>query len=173
MYARLEDNIVVEIIDYNTIEDKFTPQFVAQCVPCGASTEVGMVWDGETFAPVPGLSLDELRAAKQAEIRDKADVVLKARAAEYPDMEMATWDQQYQEALAYTADSAAATPLLSAIAQGRSMAVAELAARIINNRAAWVAASGAIVGQRLAYQYALDAATTAEEIEAIQVEYAA
>lgn len=50
MYARLEDNIVVEILDYDTIEDKFTPQFVAQCVPCDASVEVGMVWDGETFS---------------------------------------------------------------------------------------------------------------------------
>lgn len=123
-----------------------------------------------TFAPK--ISIDDLRAAKQSEIRDKADAILKAMASEYPDMEMATWDQQYQEALAYTADSAAATPLISAIAQGRSMAVADLAARIIANREAWVAISGAIVGQRLAYQDALDAATTTEDVEAIQVVYA-
>lgn len=133
-------------------------------------SELGPIPAGYEVAP-PTPTLDELRTAKQAEIKSGADSVLKALAAEYPDMEMVTWDQQYQEALAYTADPTSETPLLTAIAQGRGMSVADLAARIIANRAAWVALSGAIVGQRLAYQDALDAATTTEEVEAISVNY--
>nr|WP_321514465.1 hypothetical protein [uncultured Pseudodesulfovibrio sp.] len=86
-------------------------------------------------------------------------------------MEIATWDQQYQEAVAYSTDNQTAVPLLSAIATGRGMTVATLTNRIITNRAAWVALSGSIEGQRLAYQDTLDAATTIAEVEAIEVNY--
>ena len=42
-----------------------------------------------------------------------------------------------------------------------------MATRIAANRAQWVALSGAVVGKRLAYQDALDAAQTVEEVAAI------
>ena len=47
------------------------------------------------------------------------------------------------------------------------MTPAEMAQRIAANRAAWVALSGAVVGKRLAYQDALDAAQTVDEVNAI------
>lgn len=50
MFARIQQGIVVEVIPYETIADRYTPQFVAECVPCGTSVTVGMTWDGETFA---------------------------------------------------------------------------------------------------------------------------
>ncbi|WP_394699716.1 hypothetical protein [uncultured Pseudodesulfovibrio sp.] len=105
------------------------------------------------------------------EITTQADAVLLEVSREYGAMERATWDQQYQEAKAYQSDNQAVVPLLSAIAAGRGMIVATLADRIITNRAAWVALSGSIVGQRLAYQDTLDAATTVAEVEAIEVNY--
>jgi hypothetical protein len=49
MYARLENYVVVEILDYDVIDDKFTADFVSQCVPCEGSVSPGMVWDGTDF----------------------------------------------------------------------------------------------------------------------------
>ncbi|MGE4194726.1 MAG: hypothetical protein AB7E51_15170 [Pseudodesulfovibrio sp.] len=108
---------------------------------------------------------------KQTEITTKANSYLAALGEEYGAMEMMTWDQQYSEALAYQADSAASVPLLTAIATARGEEVADLAASIIANRAEWVALSGNVVGQRLAYQDALEAATTYDEVMAIAVSY--
>jgi uncharacterized membrane protein YjfL (UPF0719 family) len=49
----------------------------------------------------------------------------------------------------------------------------EMAQRISANRAQWLALSGLIVGQRLAYQDALSAAQTIEEVDAIVPVYGA
>jgi len=97
-------------------------------------------------------------AAKQAQIRDGAEAVLAPLKAEYGPTEIASWDQQYEEANALEANPDAPAPLVRAIAAARGMDAAALAARIRANRAAWVAISGHVVGQRLAYQDALDAA---------------
>lgn len=121
--------------------------------------------------PYYGLTLDEAKALKQAEIRDKAEGALAPLRAEYGATEVATWDQQYSEAEAYTTDPQAAVPLLSAIATARGQAVADLASRVIANRAAWVAVTGHVVGQRLAYQDRLDAAQDVAAIQAIAVAY--
>jgi uncharacterized membrane protein len=112
-----------------------------------------------------------VRAAKQTEIRDKADAVLQAAGEEYGAMERTGWDQQFTEAQTLQADNAADVPMLSAMASFRGMDVTELAARITANREAWVTLYGNVIGQRLAYQDALDAATTYDEIMAIEVSY--
>lgn len=122
------------------------------------------------------------KTSKQAEIVDGAETYLCSLCCEYGDMEKATWDQQYDEAMAYTADSGADVPLLSAIASSRGMTLATLAERVIANRASWVVVAGDILGQRLAYQDLLDAAvvlaetdvaSALEALEAIDVEYSA
>lgn len=129
--------------------------------------------------------LESVRADKQAEITNSADAALASAMAEYGTMEIATWDQQYDEAVAYQANPDAEVPLLTAIASPRGMDVAEMATRVVANRAAWVALSGNIVGQRLALQDALEAAVTIydeaedddakasaiEAVEAIEVVY--
>jgi hypothetical protein len=115
--------------------------------------------------------LGALKLVKQGEITQSAESVLRGLATEYPDMEMATWDQQYAEAQAYIADNLAETPLLAAIASQRDTTVAILADKIISNRATWVAVSGAIIGKRLKYQDALDVADTVEAVETIEVSY--
>jgi hypothetical protein len=105
----------------------------------------------------PAPTRAELYTAKQAEIRDGAEAMLTALAAEYAPLERQTWDQQAAEAEALQADADAPAPLVRAIAATRGMPVGELAARILANRTAWVAVSGHVVGQRLAYQDALEA----------------
>lgn len=116
-------------------------------------------------------SLADLKLAKQAEIRDIADGFLQTLAAEYGAMEKLTWDQQATEADALSADAGAAAPLVRSIAAARGMDALELAARIRANRSQWVALSGYIVGQRLAYQDQLDVAQTVEQVAAITPTY--
>lgn len=114
---------------------------------------------------------DEAREAKQQEITVQANTILEKAQVEYGGMERLTWEQQYAEAQAYQADAEAEVPLLDVIAVNRGMDVASLADRILANKAAWVELAGSIVGQRLAYQDALDGATTTEEVHAIEVVY--
>ena len=117
-------------------------------------------------------TVEDVKLAKQAEIRDLADGFLLTLAAEYGVMEKLTWDQQAMEADALAMDAGAPAPLVRSIAAARGMDPFELAARIQANRAQWVVLSGCIVGQRLGYQDQLDAATTTEQVAAIVPVYA-
>ncbi|QFY43039.1 hypothetical protein F6R98_10765 [Candidatus Methylospira mobilis] len=69
----------------------------------------------------------------------------------YPSDEILSWDQQLREALAFSADKTAATPMLSALATARGSTVDAVAQRVSNKAAAYAAASGTVIGnhQRL------------------------
>lgn len=116
----------------------------------------------ETPPTIPGA-----KAAKQREIANAADIFLSSMAQEYGAYEKLTWDQQSLESDALLSDPESPAPLVRAIASARGMTALEMAGRIAANRAQWVALSGAVVGKRLAYQDALDAAQTVEEVAAI------
>lgn len=125
---------------------------------------------GRVLTPVPVPTLEEIKAAKQAEITSGAQTILAPLAKQYCGLEMQTWDQQATEAAALTANPASPIPLLSAISAARGMGIADLASRILANDTAWKTISGHVIGQRLAYQDRLDAITdqTPEAVEAIQ-----
>ncbi|MFV0422176.1 hypothetical protein [Oleidesulfovibrio sp.] len=114
----------------------------------------------------PAPSRAELYTAKQAEIRDGAETILTRLATEYGALERQTWDQQAAEAEALQANPDAPAPLVRAIAAARGMTVADLGTRILANRTAWVAVSGHVVGQRLAYQDALEATESLPDSDA-------
>jgi hypothetical protein len=116
-------------------------------------------------------SLTLVKSSKQTAITQGAESALASLKAEYCATEIATWEQQLEEAKAYTEDSAASVPLLTAIATARGITVATLAAKIISNRASWVVTAGSVVGQRQAYQDTLDACTTVAEVESIEASY--
>lgn len=124
--------------------------------------ELGPLPDGWSGVE-PLLPLSAIITAKQAAIRDGADAALAALAVEYGAMERQTWDQQYAEAEEMRTHPDAPAPLVRAIAAARGMDAGALAARIRANRDAWVAISGHVVGKRLAYQDALDAAAALPE----------
>lgn len=115
----------------------------------------------------PKPTLDEARATKQLEITTAHDAFLKSQSEEYSEMERQTWDSQRTEADALLADPQAAAPLVRAIAKGRGMDVLEMAQRIQANTQTWSIIAGHATGQRLAYQDALEACATVEEVEAI------
>lgn len=69
MYARLDaNNAVAELLDYTTLSGRFHPEFVAACVECEPTVQIGWIWDGTGFAVPAGPTVDEVRAAKLAEI---------------------------------------------------------------------------------------------------------
>lgn len=118
------------------------------------------------YTPPPP-SLPQAQAAQIALINAGAQSDLAAIVAPYPPHEVSTWEQQYREAMAYTASSTAATPMLTAIAKASGETVAALASGVLAKAAAYQAASGAVIGKRLALTAQINAATTNAAVQAI------
>ena len=123
------------------------------------------LFGGEWITP----DLDALKAAKVEEAKIACDAVLAPLGAEYGRWETATWDQQVSEATELMSNPAASVPMLAAMASARDMDVAELAQRILVNREAWSAISGAVIGQRQAIYDQVKAAETVADVRAIKV----
>ena len=117
--------------------------------------------------PVIAPTLAQAQAAQTATIITAAQAALQAVVAAYPDLEVATWPQQYAEAQAYTASSTAATPMLAAIATAARATVAVMAAGVMAKAAAYQSASGAIIGKRIALTGEIAAATTVAAVQAV------
>jgi len=78
-----------------------------------------------------------------------------------------SWPQQVKEAEALAAEPQASAPLLAAIAEARSLPLAELAARVLGKMNAYAAASGALIGRRQAAEDLIDMAETAEDVASV------
>ncbi|MBX9296725.1 hypothetical protein [Chromobacterium vaccinii] len=117
-----------------------------------------MVRDGAVqpyIAPQP--AAEQLRAKQQAVIRAACDQELAALRQAYPEREVDSWPQQEREARDIALNPAAPTPLLSAIAQARSLPVEELVRRVRAKADAYAAAAGKIIGRKQALTDELDA----------------
>lgn len=114
---------------------------------------------------------ENVRARKLAEINAKCEAALAALTPTYPERELLTFDKQEAEARAYQADSGASVPLLTSLAAGRGISVADLAGRVIAKADAFTAASGWLIGQRQRLEDTLDACETVEAVWAIEVNY--
>lgn len=111
--------------------------------------------------------LEAVKAAKRAEINASCDSAVASLAASYPEREVQSWPQQVKEAEALAADPQASAPLLAAIAEARSLPLAELAARVLGKMNAYAAASGALIGRRQAAEDLIDMAETAEDVASV------
>jgi hypothetical protein len=112
-------------------------------------------------------SVDAARAERLAAANADADRLLTALSASYPAREVISWDQQLREAAAYSADATAATPLLSALAAARGVAMADLVQRVLDKSSAFAVESGRILGARQRLEDQLGVAATAEAIAAV------
>ena len=129
-----------------------------------------LVFYGYTVGPELK-TLDEVKAEKLAEINEKCDAALKAMTPTYPDRELLTFDQQKQEALAYTSDPSSSCPLLSPLASARGISLELLCQKVIAKATAFSAVSGSLIGQRQAYEDQLELCETKEAVAAIQPVY--
>ena len=132
------------------------------------------VWDGATkrWVYVPG-DAEALYHAQQDALervnRHYAQALSYIRAT-YPPDEVTSWAKQETEARAYVADSAAPTPLLSAIAEARGVLLALLVEKVIEKADLFAAASGALIGARQHAEDRIDAAMTPAEVAAVMAE---
>ena len=111
--------------------------------------------------------LEAVKAAKRAEINAACDIAVASLAASYPEREVQSWPQQVKEAEALAADPQAQAPLLAAIAEARSLPLAELASRVLGKMNAYAAASGSLIGRRQAAEDLIDVAATPEDVAGI------
>ena len=111
--------------------------------------------------------LEAVKAAKRTEINAACDIAVASLAASYPEREIQSWPQQVKEAEALAADPQAAAPLLTAIADARSLPVVELASRVLGKMNAYAAASGALIGRRQAAEDMIDLASSPEDVASI------
>lgn len=111
--------------------------------------------------------LEAVKAAKRLEIKDACNAAVAALAASYPEREIQSWPQQVKEAEALAANPQVSAPLLTAIAEARSLPVVELASRVLGKMNAYAGASGALIGRRQAAEDLIDVATTPEDVAGI------
>jgi hypothetical protein len=116
----------------------------------------------------PPPSLDERRAAKRRRIDAAYAESMSSILDAYPEAERLTWDKQEDEARAWIADDTTATPYLDGLAAARGIALAEVAARVIEKSDAFMAASSAATGKRQRLIEAIEAAPDAATLEEIR-----
>lgn len=111
--------------------------------------------------------LESAKAAKRQEINEACNAAVTALASSYPEREIQSWPQQVKEAEALAADPQTAAPLLTAIAEARSLPVVELASRVLGKMKAYAGASGALIGRRQAAEDLIDLAASPEDVASI------
>lgn len=156
-------------------DDAYPPEAADWCNAHGAYIkEIARTAEGKQrfqIAAVPSPTLDELKAAKLAEVNAAYDMAASSLVNTYPATELLTFDKQEQEARAYAADSSASTPFLAGLAKARGITLDDLVGRVIAKSDMFASAVATLTGQRQRYEDLLDATTTAEEIAAILPEY--
>ena len=114
----------------------------------------------------PTPTLDQVKATQIAIINQACQMELNTITAPYPSSEISTWPAQLADAIAYTANDQAPTPMLSPIAAASGQTVASLAALVLSKAAVYQAAAGAAIGKRQALTAEINAATTVATVQA-------
>lgn len=117
------------------------------------------------------LTLEELKAAKLAQINEGCQSALATLTPTYPEKELLTFERQEREARALLAGDSSDVVHITAIASGRDIPVEELARKIVAKADAFSLASGLLIGQRQKWEDMLKDAKTKEDVTAIQPVY--
>ncbi len=144
---------------------------VADSVTVGLGDTINLGITPPTFTAPPAPTAAQVLATAQANqillINKACQEALAAVITSYPELEVLSWDQQLSEAEAYTANSSASTPLLSAISTASGKTVAALSASIITENTTYKASVGAIIGKRQNLTAQINAATSVPAVQAI------
>ena len=122
-------------------------------------------YDGTTFSDHPDKDtiiaqrledkllndLENLLVRKEIEILSILNNEMILIKTGYTEDEIKSWEQQRTEAIAYTADSGAAVPLITALAAAREITVAVLVTKINANVASYQTAYSASLGKKQKY----------------------
>lgn len=150
----------------------FMPQYSVEQIGTCDEDQIEQGYDGGWYEKgfAPKKPLDDLKAAKLAEINAACDTILNAAISTYPETEVLTFDQQTSEARAYLASqNPSDAPLLTALAAGRGITLDDLVQRVIAKHDAFSLLSGYVIGQRQALEDKLDLCQTVEDVESVSV----
>ena len=100
----------------------------------------------------PPIDLNRLLNEKLKELKSAAQGEANELVSGYPDFEKITWTDQEREARDWTADNTTPTPVLSVIANARSLSITELASRVIEKADTFRATAAQIAGKRQALE---------------------
>lgn len=114
-------------------------------------------------------SIDLHRAEKLAQINIECDMRMSALVVSYPENEQKTFAKQEDEARAYMANPASATPMIDALALNRGIDKGVLVSRIIAKADLFAQYSGAVIGYRQKLEDEINAAQTVEALSAIDI----
>lgn len=117
--------------------------------------------------PLPGLAAQLIAANNTA-----YEQAIGQLTADYPASEIATWERQRAEVLAWADDPLAPTPWIDTAAAVRGLGRDEYLARTLAKVHAFARASAYLTGRRQGIDDAIRAATTAEELAAVSIDYA-
>ena len=134
------------------------------------------VWDGKTWMLTPEAAarqftdqkaalLGQAATAAQAFINAASDV------DSVPAFELQTWPLQSAEALAWSDDPAAATPMLDAIAAARNIDRVALIKKALKKARAYRLLTAHVAGQRQAIEAAINAAANLDALDAVHIAY--
>ena len=112
-------------------------------------------------------TLDDVKRLKIAEIELASEAAIAPITSAYPIAERDTWPIQEAEAVAWTADSLAPTPMLNAIASARSLPLADVVANVLVKAAAFKSLAGTTFGNRKSKIDQVNAATRVEDVNTI------
>ena len=134
------------------------------------------VWDGENWtldqAAQEQKQAAQFQAAKTRKLQEvnraAQNLVASASGMDVtPDFEVQTWTLQAEEARAWSQNPDADTPILNQIAAMRGIDADTLKAAALRKTNAYALLAGGIAGQRQAYEDQINAATTWNELNAI------
>lgn len=128
--------------------------------------------NGEFIAPTPlDIDMEYLRTQQVIANNAQYDQSISALTLDYPAAEISTWERQRAEAVAWGADPAAATPWIDIAASARGLDRDEYLSRTLAKVTAFAGASAYLTGRRQGIDDQIRAATTAEQLAAVVIDY--
>lgn len=161
-YFKVEDDVVVQ--KQPNFEDGFIEG--PDDVYCGY-----LYKSGKFSAPAVAPDWPTLIAAHTLTNNSAYDAAIGKLTSDYPAAEIATWERQRAEVVAWAADSTATTPWIDIAATARGLDRDEYLARTLAKVNAFAMASAYLTGRRQGIDDQLRAATTAEELAAVAIDY--
>ena len=134
------------------------------------------VWDGKTWTLTPEAAARQFtdqKAALRGQAATAAQAFINAvfDVDSVPDFELQTWPLQSAEALAWSDDPAAATPMLDTIAAARNIDRVALIKKALKKARAYRLLTAHVAGQRQAIEDAINAAANLDALAAVHIAY--
>ena len=134
------------------------------------------VWDGKKWTLTPEAAARQFAERKtallgQAATAAQAFINAASDVDNVPEFELQTWPLQSAEALAWSDDPAAATPMLDTIAAARNIDRVALIKKALKKARAYRLLTAHVAGQRQAIEAAINAAANLDALDAVHIAY--